>query len=207
MFILSWSLFVVPWTATVASTAWLTNVVYSIIGICSSFLMIGKKHMSIILDVRNHLQNYLVLLFLINHIHLHILGGNIICLDFWGRRSGPFIYALHFSLSIGLLIGPFVIEPLSQTHVPQMVQNLALPKNTFQTNSSSSKEQFEKDTYHNHPYNHHTIIKRSISNLAIRNKSDIDKMDEKFFPKMLKPVTPDPLLVELFASTHSDIKM
>ena len=42
MFILSWSLFVVPWTATVASTAWLTNVVYSIIGICSSFLMIGK---------------------------------------------------------------------------------------------------------------------------------------------------------------------
>ena len=100
-----------------------------------------------------------------------------------------------------------MIEPLSQTHVPQMVQNLALPKNTFQTNSSSSKEQLEKDTYHNHPYNHHTIIKRSISNLAIRNKSDIDKMDEKHFTKILKPFTPDPLLVELFASTHSEIKM
>ena len=152
---------------------------------------------------------YLVLLFLItqiSHNNLLILGGNIICLDFWGRRSGPFIYALHFSLSIGLLIGPFVIEPLSQTHVPQMVQNLALPK-PLEKNSSSLKEQLEKDTYHNHPYNHHTIVKRSILGVDITRKTDNGIMDSKLIQNVPKHVTPDPLLVELFASTNTDIQM
>ena len=99
-----------------------------------------------------------------------------------------------------------MIEPLSQTHVPQMVQNLALPK-SLQKNSSSLKEQLEKDTYHNHPYNHHTIIKRSISGVGIPSKSDNGRTDSKLNQNVPKHVTPDPLLVELFASTNTDIKM
>ena len=55
-----------------------------------------------------------------------ILGGNVICLDFWGRKSGPYIQALHFCLSLGLLTGPLLVDPLSQTHVPNVLQK-ALP--------------------------------------------------------------------------------
>ena len=85
-----------------------------------------------------------------------------------------------------------------------MVQNLALPK-PLQQNSSSLKEQLEKDTYHNHPYNHHTIIKRSIIDMP--RKSDIGRMDSELIQNVPKHVTPDPLLVELFASTNTDIQM
>ena len=55
-----------------------------------------------------------------------ILGGNVICLDFWGRKSGPYIQALHFCLSLGLLTGPLLVDPLSRTHVPNVLQK-ALP--------------------------------------------------------------------------------
>ena len=57
---------------------------------------------------------------------LFFLGGNVICLDFWGRKSGPYIQALHFCLSLGLLTGPLLVDPLSQTHVPNVLQK-ALP--------------------------------------------------------------------------------
>ena len=88
-----------------------------------------------------------------------------------------------------------------------MVQNLALPK-PFQTNSSSLKEDFEKDTYHPHPYNHHIINKRSVSRFDIRNKSHINggTKEKKHFQNIPKPATPDPLLVELFASTNLVMK-
>ena len=99
-----------------------------------------------------------------------------------------------------------MIEPLSQTHVPQMVQNLALPK-PLEKNSSSLKEQLEKDTYHNHPYNHHTIVKRSILGVNIPSKTDNGRMESKLINNAPKHVTPDPLLVELFASTNTDIQM
>ena len=41
-------------------------------------------------------------------------GGNVVCLDYWGRRSGPYVQAMHFCLSLGLLAGPQLVEPLSQ---------------------------------------------------------------------------------------------
>ena len=47
-------------------------------------------------------------------------------MDFWGRKSGPYIQALHFCLSLGLLTGPLLVDPLSQTHVPNVLQK-ALP--------------------------------------------------------------------------------
>lgn len=35
-------------------------------------------------------------------------GGNVLCLDLWGRQSGPFLQAIHFSLSVGLFIAPLL---------------------------------------------------------------------------------------------------
>ena len=48
------------------------------------------------------------------------------CFDFWGKRNGPYIQALHFCLSLGLLTGPLLVDPISQTRVPEIVQK-ALP--------------------------------------------------------------------------------
>ena len=55
-----------------------------------------------------------------------LLGGNVICLDFWGRKSGAYIHALHFCLSLGLLTGPLLVDPLSSAHVPGLLRK-ALP--------------------------------------------------------------------------------
>ena len=45
-------------------------------------------------------------------------GGSVVCLDFWGgnrRRSAACLLALHFCLSLGLLAGPAIVDPLSNT--------------------------------------------------------------------------------------------
>merc|ERR1711936_1562033 len=55
-----------------------------------------------------------------------MIGGNVICLDFWGRKSGAYIHALHFCLSLGLLTGPLLVDPLSSAHVPGLLRK-ALP--------------------------------------------------------------------------------
>ena len=132
---------------------------------------------------------------MLNNYMLGFLGGNIICLDFWGRKSGPFIYALHFSLSLGLLIGPFVIEPLAQTHVPKMVQNLAIQAKGG-TTQNHSFESHEKDTYHK---NYHRIVKRNV--LSLQTHGDRDPMPYNHTQSIASFITPDPLLVKLFAAT------
>ena len=61
-----------------------------------------------------------------SYFFLLLLGGNVICLDFWGRKSGAYIHALHFCLSLGLLTGPLLVDPLSSAHVPGLLRK-ALP--------------------------------------------------------------------------------
>lgn len=39
-------------------------------------------------------------------------GGNVLCLDLWGRRQGgAALQALHFSFSLGALVVPLVVQP------------------------------------------------------------------------------------------------
>lgn len=38
-------------------------------------------------------------------------GGNVWCLDLWGRHSAPFMQALHFCFGLGALVAPLVAEP------------------------------------------------------------------------------------------------
>uniref|UniRef100_A0A0K2TUR2 Uncharacterized protein n=1 Tax=Lepeophtheirus salmonis TaxID=72036 RepID=A0A0K2TUR2_LEPSM len=66
-----------------------------------------------------------------------MIGGNVICLDFWGYKSGPYIHSIHFCLSLGLLAGPLMIDPLARTKIPAIVQK-ALPKQNVVLNSNSS---------------------------------------------------------------------
>ncbi|XP_066996857.2 uncharacterized protein [Anabrus simplex] len=38
-------------------------------------------------------------------------GGNVLCLDLWGRNSGPFMQALHFSFGLGAFVAPLLAVP------------------------------------------------------------------------------------------------
>ncbi|XP_023722663.1 uncharacterized protein LOC111872735 isoform X2 [Cryptotermes secundus] len=41
-------------------------------------------------------------------------GGNVLCLDLWGRNSGPFMQALHFSFGLGAFVAPLLAAPFLQ---------------------------------------------------------------------------------------------
>ena len=127
-------------------------------------------------------------------------GGNIICLDFWGRRCGPFIYFLHFSLSLGFLIGPFVIQPLAKTHIPKIVQNFALPHSTGKNNTPLQSF----PTTETYSYNAHGIVKRSISSFTGHTSHDGKEAElSQKGTNVPRSITPDPLLVKLFVSTNA----
>ena len=38
-------------------------------------------------------------------------AGNVMCLQLWGEKSGPFLQALHFSFALGTTIAPLVAMP------------------------------------------------------------------------------------------------
>ena len=113
------------------------------------------------------------------------------------------MYALHFSLSLGLLVGPFVIEPLAQTHVPKVVQNLALPKSLQEANSSMQPVLSTTQAYHDNYHQNHRIIKRGIiSPKIITERNVIPSNNAQRIPSIPKSITPDPLLAKLFADSR-----
>jgi hypothetical protein len=108
-----------------------------------------------------------------------ILGGNVICLDYWGRRSGPYLQALHFCLSLGLLTGPFLIAPLSDTEVPNFVQTAiklgsGRPHSTNQTTTAAPSIMT----------NEMRTPKYSIN---FRSKRSLDPLLEKIFRLQKQP--------------------
>ena len=132
-------------------------------------------------------------------------GGNIVCLDFWGRRCGPYIYTLHFCMSLGLLIGPFATEPLAHTPVPKIVQNMAFGmvgegENVTTTTTLPPEGITTSTPLDGYPIR--KIVKRSILNDYGRA---VDRIQHKSANKATPHITPDPLLVQLFASTPMNV--
>ncbi len=66
----------------------------------------------------------------------------MIVLDQWGRRCGPHIQAIHFCLSLGMLTGPFLVDPLSQTHVPKVVQHVLHKQGLVSNNDTTTEANF-----------------------------------------------------------------
>ncbi|XP_076352956.1 uncharacterized protein LOC143248460 isoform X2 [Tachypleus tridentatus] len=54
-------------------------------------------------------------------------GGNVWCLDLWGKKSAPIMQALHFCFGLGAFIAPLVAEPFLSPHVIQSA--VSLPEN------------------------------------------------------------------------------
>ena len=63
-------------------------------------------------------------------------GANVYCLRLWGKRSPPFLQALHFSFAVGAFISPLLASPFIETtalvppeHVPS--SGPIIPGTTF----------------------------------------------------------------------------
>ncbi|XP_023240015.1 uncharacterized protein LOC111638531 [Centruroides sculpturatus] len=48
---------------------------------------------------------------------LYLTGGNVWCLDLWGKKSAPFMQTMHFCFGLGAFIAPLVAEPFLSPQV------------------------------------------------------------------------------------------
>lgn len=103
-------------------------------------------------------------------------AGNVICLEFWGKRSNPYITTLHFCLSIGLLMGPVLVGPVSNTKIPTIIKDHLPETATKQINNNSGN-----------------------SNM-IPKHFDIHLRYKRSLPQESDSTTMDPVLEELFGS-------
>ncbi|XP_037781483.1 uncharacterized protein LOC119577897 [Penaeus monodon] len=61
-------------------------------------------------------------------------GGNVLCLDLWGRAGGASLQALHFSFAVGAFIAPLAIHPFFVGLHPFEIQsNQSLMETTAMT--------------------------------------------------------------------------
>ncbi|XP_018022704.1 uncharacterized protein LOC108678750 [Hyalella azteca] len=67
-------------------------------------------------------------------------GGNVLCLDLWGRQGGgASLQALHFSYALGAFIAPVIIHPFfAGQHLPVLNNSVALATTTTTTTSTST---------------------------------------------------------------------
>lgn len=56
-------------------------------------------------------------------------GGNVVCLELWGRQSAPYMQALHFSFGLGAFVAPLVAAPFLST-LPVATNETLLPNIT-----------------------------------------------------------------------------
>ncbi|TRY70404.1 hypothetical protein TCAL_02416 [Tigriopus californicus] len=111
-------------------------------------------------------------------------AGNVICLEFWGRRSNPYITTLHFCLSIGLLMGPILVGPVSNTKIPTIIKDHLPVTATKQTNNNNNNN-------NNNNSGNSNMLPKHLD-VHFRNKRAIIEESDT--------TTLDPVLKELFGS-------
>ncbi|XP_076371221.1 sodium-dependent glucose transporter 1A-like isoform X2 [Tachypleus tridentatus] len=81
-------------------------------------------------------------------------GGNCWCLHLWGKESGPYFQALHFTFGVGTLIAPILAEPFlmpaNETNGTSEAINLTDPSLFWklQTNlTEKNNTELEQNTY------------------------------------------------------------
>ena len=67
-------------------------------------------------------------------------GGNVMCIHTWGRDSGPYMQALHFSFGLGAFVSPLIAEPFLGHPVNHTeLANLSLPSQPTPDDEGVSK--------------------------------------------------------------------
>ncbi|XP_070572016.1 major facilitator superfamily domain-containing protein 4A-like isoform X2 [Ptychodera flava] len=54
------------------------------------------------------------------------IGGNVYCVNLWGKESGPYMQAIHFSFAVGAAIAPLIAGPFLMPQVEEYVISSAL---------------------------------------------------------------------------------
>lgn len=65
-------------------------------------------------------------------------GGNVLCLDLWGRQGGASLQSLHFSFAVGAFIAPLVIHPFFVGMHPAELHNLTVVPNDLTAQTSEA---------------------------------------------------------------------
>lgn len=71
-------------------------------------------------------------------------GGNVLCLDLWGRHGGASLQALHFSFAVGAFIAPLVIQPFFIGKYPAEFTNNFTTIGGVTTRSPEASELFSR---------------------------------------------------------------
>ncbi|XP_022105943.1 sodium-dependent glucose transporter 1A-like [Acanthaster planci] len=59
-------------------------------------------------------------------------GANVVCLRLWGKRSSPFLQALHFCFAVGAFLAPLLAAPFIPTDIILATnRTAAVPKTSF----------------------------------------------------------------------------
>ncbi|XP_075218706.1 uncharacterized protein LOC142323231 [Lycorma delicatula] len=80
-------------------------------------------------------------------------GGNVLCLDLWGRNSGPFMQALHFSFALGTMIAPLLAIPSVKTQSSEFthtnnsisLSNFGIHYNNYNIVSNNFNHEYEEN--------------------------------------------------------------
>ncbi|KAG8236350.1 hypothetical protein J437_LFUL016772 [Ladona fulva] len=83
-------------------------------------------------------------------------GCNVLCLDLWGRNSGPFMQALHFSFGLGIFIAPMLPAPFIEV---------------VQINSSSEVNSSFPQKFHISDPHAEKLIKKMFDSSDFKNES------------------------------------
>ncbi|XP_002730956.1 sodium-dependent glucose transporter 1A-like [Saccoglossus kowalevskii] len=80
----------------------------------------------------------------------HSTGGNIVCISLWGKRTGPFVQALHFSFGLGAFVSPLIAEPyLSYNQTNNNTEILSVERHSVNNVINNSTDVNKNETMSN----------------------------------------------------------
>ena len=79
---------------------------------------------------------------------LFVTGGNVLLLNTWGKKSRPYLQALHFLFALGAFVAPLTVQPfLSDSYSPSNCTDPSFQNNiTNGPNSTVHSTQYTKHT-------------------------------------------------------------
>ncbi|XP_076068200.1 uncharacterized protein LOC143040718 [Oratosquilla oratoria] len=94
-------------------------------------------------------------------------GGNVLCLDLWGRQGGASLQSLHFSFALGAFIAPLVIHPFSVGSFPTAMHNGSQASKDLSTTVGFMRNERALQMY-NEEYGYEDYLEDFIGEVRVR---------------------------------------
>lgn len=100
-------------------------------------------------------------------------GGNVLCLQVWGRNNGPAMQAMHFAFGLGAFISPLLAEPFLSIVSPQVTTPSILNHSRYTASiipPTTTHHRSNRDVMHDiHPAGD-TLLSRSSRDASEKQK-------------------------------------